>query len=400
MINPAIPFSKKASWRAYCQLFWCSPSDPRLVDAVKNLCEYLPDLEIIDSKETRPIYVLALGFGMGTLEIPFLAQLQKQSGRKVLIVAIDLHKEPLLFASHLLKNGLDISDLPESTNILVKELDEFAWDTSYFSNAWNVDNHLFIEDRLDYEYDESQVEALHFSEASIPSNWKERLKSKDFPFAHLVPDDGFDMVLSSFFLTHIDWWRSTLSNALSLLNKGGIFLYSRGTGDMQIIEGQMGERRSKNNQIGLIKDIFLHNQHGLYRESIINKYRGKVKSVNAIQPFALDNLLDYWCSSDRTLVRKIEELQYSIQNVVRKETYLAIIENRTFSAFRTIEKEIISKPEYEEIICDINKFVSERNECDNLIFDLHWSIYKFEQGGELASLPLTNRFMGCERSTR
>jgi hypothetical protein len=376
-----VPFSNKDSWTVYNQLFWNSSFDPELEKTAEKIVTILSKSKP-NSELTLPIQVLILGIGTGTLELPLLASIERKSKRKVNIVGIDLYKEPLRFVEHLLDGGLE--NIPENTEKFIEEIKKYPhWDYNP-NNEFKYeirkvkDRHTLICDDLDYErIDYKQEQNIITSHR--PSKWADRLKNN-----HLVPTLGFDIVFSSFFFTHVDWWRTTLASALSFVRKDSLFMYSSGQGDTQLLEGKTNSKNDKN---GNFTKIMLDEKNGYFvkaerKAEGIKAYRNLPKPINAVRSFSLENLLNYWqhdgleeYGENKNKGEKNDLLNYTIINSVDCAVYINILKLRTFSAFRTIDS-LITVNANDNIIKEIESYYSNNiNNRDTLNFDIRWHIY-------------------------
>ena len=382
------PFPNIDSWKAYVSFFYNNkPEGSSLV------CDQILQ-EIIPTQVEKEINVLILGVGVGCFEFPLLAQLERNTKRKVRIVAIDANKEPLNFATKLIASGLD--SLPVTSDDMVKRLDESDWQTVPENNSWKHGLHLFVCDNLDF--DEGRTEDDHVAHTAQASRWKERLQRSHEEF---IPKAGFDIVLASFFLPHITWWRYCLVASLELLREGGVFMHSRVTGDAEMLEGRTSNVKSILNKLGnpshikhsnkIMEQIFL-SKDGFYGDAIVKKYENFPRPATPIRPFAIDRfikqLINYGLDEYRS--------SYLIQNKVNKCTYINLLEKRNSSSFRVVENEITGATHYEYLIDYIKnkvKSISE-DECDILLLEYTWSICKLVSKSKALTSPIAHKFIG------
>lgn len=361
MAREITPFTNKASWGIYNNFFWGSSFNLDLQYASEKIINKIP---VSDS----PINVLILGIGTGTLEFPLLASIERITKRKVNITGIDLHKEPLLYSKFLLEKGL--GDIPKNTNEFSNQLERCNWNNKDIDlltkNGLSVQNHLLICDDLDYENNEKD----NIVTAHRPSKWADRLRSNS-----KIPSDGFDIVISSFLFTHLNWWRITLANSLQFVKINGLFMYSSGDGDTRLFEGQTN-LKNKNNKI--ITEILLHKDHGYFSRKEINEYRVLPKPINAIRSFPIENLMNYYKKNEfKEIVDEQENLlEYKITNTGNKDMYFNMIRNRSFSAFRTIDM-LIGRNKHNKVIDSVEEtFLDKLDGEDNLEFDIRWQLFK------------------------
>jgi hypothetical protein len=360
------PFRNKASWKVYNQLFWNSSFAPELENAAEKIVNKLSNRT--NSISTSPIQVLILGIGTGTIEFPLLASIERKAGRKVIITGIDLNREPLLFTKYLLERGLQ--NLPISTEHFIEQLNNFDWEhtsnSEFTYEKWGTgDGHLLVRDNLDYEMVDYQ-EGKDIITTHRPSKWTDRLRKSN---------KRFDIVFSSFFLTHIDWWRTTLANALNFVGKDSLFMYSSGQGDTRLLEGQLNLRNENNKTF---TEILLNEDRGYFTREGIRDYKNLPKPINAVRSFALENLLKHW-EHDGLISCKNDDgtslLKYKIKNIVSGKTCIEMLEQRTFSALRTIDS-LIGVKENNSAIREVKSiFNNNIKDEDTLEFDMELHLY-------------------------
>jgi SAM-dependent methyltransferase/predicted nucleotidyltransferase len=391
-------YSHKDSWIAYNKIFWNNQEED-IKKVVKNIIEK-GGLNSELSPET-PIKILVLGIGVGTYDLPFISQLEKEAKRQIKIVGIDLAKEPLFFTSKQIENGLD--KLPYSVDDRVENIQEHNWEFTPQQNSWIVNKkHLFVCDSLDFE---SQAnEDFHNNDitlASYPSQWKERLKEarKKLDF-----DDGeskFDIIQTSLCLLHLTWWRHTLVNALSLLKEEGLFLYSHLEGDVEMMEGFIPNitDRDDSTRIQNIKKIFIDI---LYKnEKVLEQGYHKIsRPATSIRPFAINSFFDrlkYYGFKDLAKLEGNTYQEYSISNIVNAHCYYTLLANKFLSSTRIIESKV-GKRKYEELLKEVKVYIDSQEKDsspsdDNLSFIIKWSCFKLENWSEASRSPMIEKFL-------
>ena len=370
------------AWAAYNKLLWCN--EPIRISKVTDQLTKL----ITSSNSSEPLQVLVLGIGVGTYDLPFLAHLEKSLGRSVRIVAIDLHKEPLFFTSQIFAEGL--SNLTTSTKERIERINSEKWEdraTELITNSvFSEGNNLFICDSLNQESDlDDNSDSVNIDNASVrigrPSQWRERLEST---LGIPKENDGyFDLVLTSFCLHHLDWWRSTVINAIDLLKEGGIFLYSRLEGDIELLQGRVSQSDFVFKQQSSYTSTALMRHSNELLKTIFSEFFRTFDSdagnpAGATHPFGLDGIMSHF---EAFGVDEIDIDGYFIENEVDYEAYIKLLENFVFTPFLKIKKELVDSGKglgkYNDFVEELkNRYSTNPNVIpDYLLFFLNWSGY-------------------------
>jgi len=384
-------YADRNSWVAYASLYWCS-KQYEIDNTVNQIIKCLPNL-----KDKTEISILVLGMGVGTFELPLLRVLKEKAKREIKLVAIDLYKQPLYFASHLVAEGLE--NLPNSTDEFVARIlsskCSHYWDSPISDNYKIIGDNLFVIDNLDEDENHTPDWDNLVIFKSTPPNWKKRLLQNHEEF---VPVGGFDIVISSFCLFHLpNWWRFTLVNALSLLKPGGLFLHSRIEGDVEMIEGyqssaykllpELKEKEySHSNEI--MKQVFLE---GLCKDTQFVNYLKNSRPANAVQPFAINEFLSHL----QPEVENIFDTGYAFQNEVGKEIYLNIIRKGTCSPTRLI-KDRLGEVRFDILVNSIEQKLSklDLDIKDRIIGKVMWMGFQRSQSVEdFENSPIVQKFI-------
>jgi Methyltransferase domain len=418
-------YTSLEGWIAYNKLYWSNHPE-RVRPLCENIAEALPN-------DRGILNVLVLGVGTGTIEFPVLAELERQIDRKIRIVAIDSYPQPLGFAAHLLSsNGL--SGLPSTTDDLTFMMKQWSsqWknissfdssessshclftvdiETSDYtqynwqlapdnkvvfddSNSLRLDRkHVFIEDNLDLNplQEKKQYKCL-------PSRWKSRLKQ----FKGVVPEKGFDIVISSFCLLHLIWWRWTLSHGLTLLNDNGLFLHSHPGGDKNLFRGLSSPRNKFLSKLSEEED-FVQKLSGfnsakklfidtIFEDKVVKEYFEFIERSNSfIKPHTIHQLLGLLCSNG--IGEKISDYEYIILNNVDYSAYIDLLKSRFFSPFQILEG-ILPHNYYDKLVCKLSDSQVEEDD-DILLMTATWSGIQVINRTELLQSSMLRKFCGA-----
>jgi Methyltransferase domain len=419
-------YTSLEGWIAYNKLYWSNHPE-----RVRPLCENIA--EALPTNDRDILNVLVLGVGTGTIEFPVLAELERQIDKKIRIVAIDSYPQPLGFAAHVISNN-GLSNLPSTTNDLILMMEQWSSQWNNISNIdsseslshylftvdietkdstqynWQLDTdnnvvfdnlesigldrkHIFIEDNLDLN--PLQEKNLH---KCLPSRWKSRLQQ----FKGVVPEEGFDIVISSFCLLHLIWWRWTLSHGLALLNEGGLFLHSHPGGDKNLFRGLESPRNKflsklsveekhhfelekNSSKFNNAKRIFVDT---IFEDSIVKKYFESIERSNSfIKPHTIHQLLELLCSSG--IEKKISDHEYVIVNTVGYSTYINLLKSRFFSPFQILEG-VLPLKYYDKLVNGLSTNQGEEN--DVLLMTATWSGVKVMDRTKLLQSSMIRKF--------
>jgi hypothetical protein len=313
-----------------------------------------------------------------------LASLQKNTGREVHIVGIDWCAEPLQVTKNLLVNGLE--NLPSSSEEFIDQM-KAAWSSETITDTyWKIGNHLLVIDDLDF--DGGRTFGDHPILSVLPSQWDKRLKAS---FSDYVPKEGFDIIITSFCLFHLNWWRSTLLRALSLLKQGGLFLNSYLDGDEHLFEGRTSNIRNISNE-------FKHNNQTttaifkqLFEEPSVVSYLQKPRFASASLPGEIAQMLEYLAEEGISCSQKC---QYFINPQVKKAPLITLLREGGLSTFRQIVDHI-GEVKYYRIIDEIEKNVSE-HQPDSLILEMNWNVYRMNDREQFSSSSLVQKWLNDE----
>ncbi len=386
-------YAYRDSWMAYASLYWCNDQE-KIKNTVKHIVKNL-DLDQ-DSKE---ISVLALGLGIGTFEFPLLRVLKEETGKEIRIVAIDLYKQPLYFASHLVSEGLE--NLPKSSGDFIAKISSSEcshyWDDSVTDEYKLLGNHLFVSDNLDE--DEKNIPDWDNLAAfkSMPPDWKGRLL-KNHAESLPKPNGGFDLAIASFCLFHLpNWWRFTLVNALSFLKAGGVFLHSSIEGDVAMIEGYQSSAYNFLSELGIersfhsnriMKQVFLD---GLYKDNEVENYLKKPRPSNALNPFSINEFLSHL----EPEIGRVFESGYVFQNEVSRDMYLTILKKGTCSPARKI-KSLVGEVRFNSLVAAVEKqlYYSDLSFTDRIVNKINWMGFKkLSDSKAFEDSPIVRKFI-------
>jgi len=368
-------YENKEFWKTYNQLYWHNKPNQELSNAAEQISK------LLKSDIKQPLYVLSLGLGTGTLELPLLAKIQEYTQRTVRLVGIEQSGTALRVTTKQLSNGLN--SLPTETEEMLERIDLASAEENSNSSFWSADNHWLQLDDLDFEPSTNKL----FE--SFPSNWLTRLKEN---MANDLPHDGFDILISSFCLFHLEWWQHTLIMALSQVKEGGLFLHSHMDGDEHILEGKSTPKIEENrikalglcHSSNIAKKVF----NTFFAHQDVKMYLTKPRFASAAIPFGILDTLQHFESRG---LERLPDVKYLIPSKCSKKDYLSLLETRGFSTFRSIEKNIGGSEAYNEILEDVRN-LENTNGSDDLLFDLVWTIYRVETH-KLISEPIMQKFL-------
>jgi len=381
--NKNSPYESKAGWIAYDQLYSgeCEGFDKVVDNIIK---------ELNFDKDSTHINVLILGIGTGIFELPLLAAIERQTKKTVNIVAIDLCQQPLYFVKELLMRG--INNLPKSWEERKYLLENSncwenssRWQMSPYAEKIQIESatHWLIRDDIDFEPLRNDIDPLTgLINLSMGSKWEERLKAEK-----LILEGGFDIVISSFCLFHLTWWRRTLLAALDLLKLNGIMLYSQVGGDEKMFEGRHS-KYTKSKEGKLIEEIFVKN---FFKDKEAERYYNSERSSTATQPFGINAIMEELANQkillklpklkikdaqETTRVKQVEHFEYKITTKgLDLDCYKNLLDNRFFSMFRIIE-DLVGTEYYNELLIKSLSKIEDKNKSDILVFDFRWIIYR------------------------
>jgi hypothetical protein len=380
-MNSIEVYENEEFWKAYNHLYWYNKSNPEMINGAEKIAR------LLESDKDKPLYVLSLGLGTGTLELPFLAKIQEITQRKVRVVGIDQSGLALRVTTRQLSAGLDC--LPTETEEMIERIDLASREDRYDSKFWTIGEHFLQLDDLDFEPSSNRL----FK--SFPSNWLTRLKEN---MANDFPPNGFDILISSFCLFHLDWWQHTLIMALSQLKKGGLFLHSHMDGDEHILEGrsapQVEEIRRKDLGVTHNPSVLKKTFDAFFNHQEVKAYLTKPRFASAAVPFGILDTLQHFESKG---LERLPDIKYLIPSKCTKENYLSLLQSRGFSTFRLIENAIGGKEPYNKLLEEIRK-LDDENETDNLLFDLVWTVYRVDTD-KLLDAPLIQKFLKLGRKS-
>ena len=368
-------YENKEFWKTYNQLYWHNKPNQELSNAAEQISK------LLKSDIKQPLYVLSLGLGTGTLELPLLAKIQEYTQRTVRLVGIEQSGTALRVTTKQLSNGLN--SLPTETEEMLERIDLASAEENSNSSFWSADNHWLQLDDLDFEPSTNKL----FE--SFPSNWLTRLKEN---MANDLPHDGFDILISSFCLFHLEWWQHTLIMALSQVKEGGLFLHSHMDGDEHILEGRstpkIEEKRIRAlglcHSSNIAKKVF----NTFFEHQDVKTYLTEPRFASAAIPIGILDTLQHFESRG---LERLPDVKYLIPSKCSKKDYLSLLETRGFSTFRFIEENIGGSEAYNEILEDVRS-LENTNGSDNLLFDLVWTIYRVETD-KLISEPIMQKFL-------
>ena len=364
------PYINHAFWRVYANLYWPNVTSHAGLDKFASYIQAsLPQMN-----GDEPLRILALGFGFGGVELPILHHLRnKMPKQKFECVLIDRASEPLLLAKALLDNGLN--NIPNSTAEVIEKLCNQTAEPGnqkYYSKQEppsTAEVFHFLQDDLEWEPPTATTIC------PAPSNWKERLYQNEG-----LDQVTFHIVIASFVLFHIPYWRRVLYDALGMMVDGGVFIHGRSEGDEAIFEGRFGRSSQKNNNaVKIFKHIFENKDV----EERFSTHRG----ASASRPFVID---EYLCRLESFgLTRKEPNAgqsdRYSIENHVDNATYGALLETEGFSTFARISK-LLGRADYEKLYkAALQRADLEKQ--DKLEFEFIWSLHTVSPG-KLLRCPL------------
>jgi hypothetical protein len=402
-------YSKLEFWKAYTQLYWCSSDNTELVEAARTILS-----QVNSGSEDEPLRVLVLGIGAGTFELPLLSQLARSSGRELRLVGIDGATQPLHLVKRLLERGWE--DLPVDAESVVHHIEELAGgdpgelqvEPEIHANC----PYRLFQDDLDFDSGRPGADDYHAVTAGAPSKWRERLLQRlevePRAAGSLVPGGKFDVIIASFSLFHLTWWRWTLIQALSLLDEGGIFLHSTVGGDEHYLEGRTttGQREPRTE---IIRTVFTDT---FFTDRLVQQYLRKPRAVSAARPFAIDDMLERLAPYGlKRLCKNSEASQvpagYEVVNEVGFVTYKALLDTRGFSTFREAGHEV-GDSHYELLVSKATESYSHLEErvtrergdilSDRLAFHLEWTVLRRESGATFFEIPPASKFWHQERA--
>lgn len=391
------PYTKREYWKAYAELYW---PDLNGNEELKVFCAHWA--KNLPKPEGAPLRVLALGFGFGGVELPLLHHLQK-TGVSLEVVAIDNAVEPLAFAHHLLEPG--IGSLPKDCGELLPHFDHFPSfpldqggrkRQTFFSTEKpgssvrkqiGGDEFMFVWDDLEWDPPSDSMNPT-WGEVSMPlsprpSQWASRLRIT------LGDDCRFHLVIASFSLFHIGWWRRVLHDALGMLVPGGGFLHGKVQGDEALFEGRPGKRTTRNHSATAIF------RDGLFADSRVMEIESAPRGASASNPFVIEEYLARLESFGLEPIssrRAPNEADYKISNSISVDVYRDLLKTQGFSTFRRISKGLNKRDgsdAYERLCREV--LAKSSGLPDQLEIDFLWSAYRV-QPDKLVRCPLHPRF--------
>lgn len=374
-MNSIKVYENKEFWKTYNQLYWHNKPNQELINSAEKISK------LLKSDIKQPLYVLSLGLGTGTLELPLLARIQEYTQRTVRVVGIEQSGTALRVTTKQLSHGLN--SLPTETEEMLERIDLASAEENSNSSFWSTGNHWLQLDDLDFEPSTNKL----FQ--SFPSNWLTRLKEN---MANDLPNDGFDILISSFCLFHLEWWQHTLIMALSQVKEGGLFLHSHMDGDEHILEGRSAPKIEEDriNTLGVCHNSNIARKifNTFFDNQDIKAYLTKPRFASAAIPFGILDTLQHFESRG---LERLPDVKYLLPSKCSKENYISLLETRGFSTFRLIEKNIGGSDVYNEILEGLRN-LENTDGSDDLLFDLVWTIYRVETH-KLINEPIMQKFL-------
>jgi len=402
--SPATAYSSVSFWDAYSTIYYSGTEHSDIVRSADTFLKLLLDSSI----DEKYISVLCLGFGVGVFELPLLKQMtnllkKDGTGKKIRLVAVDNCQEPLLAASELLKNGWE--NIPRTTRDFVSELNRFWPDTEKLKEngdtlEWKVDDHLFLVLDLDTGRTDRELNSVFETQSvakrlgrtflkDVPALWYSSLQES--MARHYQGPPGmhfkFNLILASFIFQHLTYWQRAAVHSLALLQKDGILAFPQIVGDPCLFEGKAPPFR-KNAQNEIAKNIFSL----FYSHNSIKKYWQRQRTINASDPIAVK---DFFHRLENESVQQLKPVFYDFQNSVPLRSYWKLLEKRGFSNLRKVDEEI-TPAKYDDHVNRIKKDIGEGSisEQDMLNIGIEWHVYRCQCPEELASLPLSQKYIG------
>jgi hypothetical protein len=377
-------FEDPEFWKTFNELYWCNTENPEMDKAAKEILKRLPNMD-----EEKPLRVLVIGIGIGTLDFPLLARIQKYSKRKIHLVGVERSNFAINVISNLI--GRDFEDLPLTNSGIATIINSCNQDNT--NACRKINYHLLQLDDLDFEKKSDGQDNIL---SSFPSLWLTRLKDN-------IAEE-FDLIISSFCLFHLTWWRKVTVESFSLLKEGGLFLHAHMNGDEHFFEGNIPPEIDLDRVVGLglnineydrkIKQLNLQKIFDrFFRNSKAKAFVSQPRFASATSPEGILEMLGYLNSCG---IERLDNLEYIINPHPTVRTYLSLLKIKGFSTFRLLE-EAMGKKDYKELIDEIESFLKDNNITedtkDNPIFNVVWSVYQKKDAEKFSRSAIVNKFL-------